>query len=242
MQTKELVQYIKKQEKALSAVRAAQKENKQARDENVAKYREGSRFVAGDIFSELVKETKRLDTIYKDLREKEAVYGLRIRLAVNSVVALVCNDIRDEIKEGGRLCGVSSHYKKFAAVVAEKVQEAGLDGLNAYLDLSFYNSVDLKWNYRNLRDNSSWLCNKGLNGIAELPELVDGNRAYKVYEAAEINKVVADYIRDEKACYKLVAALEKKGKEISGKYSYVKRTGIGQTDVLIYGRDYGERA
>ena len=238
MQTKELVRYIKKQEKALSAVKAAQKENKQARDENVAKYREGSRFVAGDIFSELVKETKRLDAIYKDLREKEAVLGLRIRLAVNSVVALVCNDIRDEIKEGGRLCGVSSHYKKFAAVVAEKVQEADLDGLSAYLDLSFYNSVDLKWNYRNLRDNSSWLCNKGLNGIAELPE----NPTHPVdYLPENINKVVAEYIREEKACYKLVSALEKKAKEISGKFTYCERTGIGQTDILIYGREYGER-
>lgn len=238
MQTKELVRYIKKQEKALSAVKAAQKENKQARDENVAKYREGSRFVAGDIFSELVKETKRLDAIYKDLREKEAVYGLRIRLAVNSVVALVCNDIRDEIKEGGRLCGVSSHYKKFAAVVAEKVQEAGLDGLRAWLDLSYSCTVYLEWEYRGIRKQSDYICNKGLNGIAELPE----NPTYPVvYLPENINKVVADYIRDEKACYKLVAALEKKGKEISGKYSYVKRTGIGQTDILIYGREYGER-
>ena len=239
MQTKELVQYIKKQEKALSAVKAAQVENKQARNENVAKYREGSRFVAGDIFSELVKETKRLDAIYKDLREKEAVLGLRIRLAVNSVVALVCNDIRDEIKEGGKLCGVSSHYKKFAAVVSEKVQEAGLDGLGAYLDLSFYNSVDLKWGYRNLRDNSTWLCNKGLNGIAELPE----NPTYPVvYLPENINKVVAEYIREEKACYKLVSALEKKAQMISGKFAYCERTGIGQTDILIYGREYGERA
>ena len=41
MQTKELVRYIKKQEKALGAVKAAQVENKQARNENVAKYREG---------------------------------------------------------------------------------------------------------------------------------------------------------------------------------------------------------
>lgn len=238
MQTKELVQYIKKQEKALGAVKAAQVENKQARDENVAKYREGSRFVAGDIFSELVKETKRLDAIYKDLREKEAVLGLRIRLAVNSVVALVCNDIRDEIKEGGRLCGVSSHYKKFAAVVAEKVAEAGLDGLRAWLDLSYSYSVYLNWEYRGIKDQSDYLCVKGLNAIAELPE---NPTAPVVYLPENINKVVADYIRDEKTCYKLVAALEKKGKEISGKYSYVKRTGIGQTDVLIYGREYGER-
>lgn len=238
MQTKELVQYIKKQEKALSAVKAAQVENKQARNENVAKYREGSRFVAGDIFSELVKETKRLDAIYKDLREKEAVLGLRIRLAVNSVVALVCNDIRDEIKEGGRLCGVSSHYKKFAAVVSEKVQEAGLDGLCAYLDLSFCYSVDLKWDYRNLRGNSTWLCNKGLNGIAELPE---NPTAPVVYLPENINKVVAEFIREEKACYKLVSALEKKAQMISGKFTYCERTGIGQTDILIYGREYGER-
>lgn len=239
MQTKELVQYIKKQEKALGAVKAAQKENKQARDENVAKYREGSRFVAGDIFSELVKETKRLDAIYKDLREKEAVLGLRIRLAVNSVVALVCNDIRDEIKEGGRLCGVSSHYKKFAAVVAEKVAEAGLDGLRAWLDLSYSHSVYLNWDYRGIKNQSDYICVKGLNAIAELPE---NPTAPVVYLPENINKVVAEYIREEKACYKLVSALEKKAKEISGRFAYCKRTGIGQTDVLIYGSKYGERS
>lgn len=239
MQTKELVQYIEKQEKALNGVKAAQKENKTAIDANVAKYRQGSKFVDGDIFSELVKETKRLDAIYKDLREKEAVLGLRIRLAVNSVVALICNDIRDEIKEGGRLCGVSSHYKKFAAVVAEKVQEAGLDGLRAWLDLSYSYSVYLNWEYRGIRNQSDYICVKGLNAIAELPE---NPTAPVVYLPENINKVVAEYIREEKACYKLVAALEKKAKEISGKFAYCKRTGIGQTDILIYGRDYGERA
>ena len=239
MQTKELVQYIEKQEKALNGVKAAQKENKTAIDANVAKYKQGSKFVDGDTLSVLIQESKRLSDVSKRLREKEAIYDLRIRLAVNSVVALVCESICDEIKEGGRLYGVCSHYKKFAAVVAEKVQESGLNGLSAYLDLSFSYSLSLNWDYKNLRNNSTWLCKKGLNGIAELSE---DSRPLKVYQAAEINKVVAEYIRDEKACYKLVSALEKKAKEISDKYSYEKRTGIGQTDTLIYGSYYGERA
>lgn len=241
MQTKELVQYIKKQEKALGAVKAAQKENKQARDENVAKYPEKLSVAAFE--SEEVKavfaETKRLDAIYKDLREKEAVLGLRIRLAVNSVVALVCNDIRDEIKEGGKLCGVSSHYKKFAAVVANKVAEAGLEGLRAWLDLSYSYSVYLNWEYPGIRKQSDYICNKGLNGIPGLPE---NPTAPVVYLPENINKVVAEYIREEKACYKLVSTLEKKAQMISARFAYCKRTGIGQTDVLIYGQKYGERA
>jgi hypothetical protein len=72
--------------------------------------------------------------------------------------------------------------------------------------------------------------------------LSEDSRPLKVYQASEINKVVAEYIRDEKACYKLVSALEKKAKEISGKFAYCERTGIGQTDILIYGSRYGERA
>lgn len=240
MQTKELVQYIKKQEKALARIHVAQKENKTARDANVAKYPEK---LTVDAFErEEVKavfaETKRLDAVYKDMREKEAVLNLRIRLAVHSVVALVCESIRDEIKEGGRLCGVSSHYKKFSAVVAEKVQEAGLDGLRAWLDLSYSCTVYLNWEYKGIRKQSDYICVKGLNAIAELPK---NPTAPVVYLPENINKVVAEYIREEKACYKLVSDLEKKAQMISGKFAYCKRTGIGQMDVLIYGKKYGER-
>lgn len=239
MQTKELVRYIEKQEKALSAVKAAQKENKQARDENTAKYPEKLSMAACTDLGAVIAETKRLDAVYKGLREKESVLNLRIRLAVKSIVALVCESIRDEIKEGGRLCGVSSHYKKFAAVVVEKVAEAGLDGLRAWLDLSYSHSVYLNWEYRGIRNQSDYLCVKGLNAIAEMPE---NPTAPVVYLPENINKVVAEYIREEKACYKLVSALEKKAQMISHKFAYCERTGIGQTDSLIYGRDYGERA
>ena len=79
---------------------------------------------------------------------------------------------------------------------------------------------------------------KGLNAIAKLPE----NPANPVvYLPENINKVVAEYIREEKACYKLVSDLEKKAQMISDRFAYCKRTGIGQTDVLIYGMKYGER-
>ena len=235
----DLVKYIRKQEKALDRIHAAQKENKAARDANVARYPEKLPVTASE--REEVKavfaEAKRLDAICKDLRGKEAVYGLRIRLAVNSVVALVCNDIRDEIKEGGRLCGVSSHYKKFAAVVDEKVKAAGLDGLRARLDLSHYATVFLCWEYRTIR-RYEYLCDEGLNAVAGLP----GHPVNRtVYLLENINKVVAEYIREEKACYKLVSALEKKAQMISHKFAYCERTGIGQTDILIYGRNYGER-
>ena len=240
MQTKELVRYIEKQKKALGRIHAAQKENKKAHDENVAKYPEKLSKAAfeSEEVKAVIAETKRLDAAYKDMREKEAVLDLRIKLTVNSVVALVCESIRDEIKEGGRLCGVSSHYKKFAAVVAEKVAEAKLDGLRAWLDLSYPYSVYLNWEYRGIRKQSDYICDKGLNAIAELPENPTNP---VVYLPENINKVVSEYIREEKACYKLVSDLEKKAKEISGKFAYCTRTGIGQTDVLIYGKKYGER-
>ena len=237
----DFIQYIKKQEKALARVKADQKENKQARDENVAKY--PGRLHKVDLESEamrkLIQETKRLDVEYKKLQEKATILDLRIRLAVCSVVALICESIRDEIKEGGRLCGVSSHYKKFAAVVEEKIQASGLEGLSAYLDLSYAYTLYLKWDYKAIRDESNWVSNKGVNGVAELN---DNMKFTKPYEAGEIDKVVADYIREEKACYKLVDALEKKAKEISKKFHFVKRTGIGQHESLIYGADYGKRA
>ena len=240
MQTKELVRYIEKQEKALSRIHAAQKDNKKAHDENTAKYPEKLSKAAfeSEEVKAVIAETKRLDIIYKDLREKEAVLDLRIRLAVHSVVALVCESIRDEMKEGGKLCGVSSHYKKFAAVVAEKVAEAGLDGLRAWLDLSYSSTVYLNWEYHGIKRQSDYICRKGINGIAELPENPTNP---VVYLPENINKVVAEYIREEKACYSLVSALEKKAQMISGRFAYCKRTGIGQTDVLIYGQKYGER-
>ena len=238
MQTKELVQYIRKQEKALGVVKAAQKENKTARDENTAKYPEKLSMAVFKDMGAVIAETKRLDAVYKGLRDKETVLDLRIRLAVHSVVALVCESIRDEIKEGGRLCGVSSHYKKFAAVVAEKVAEAGLDGLRAWLDLSYSSTVYLNWEYQGIKKQSDYICAKGLNAIAKLPENPTNP---VVYLPENINKVVAEYIREEKACYKLVSDLEKKAQMISARFAYCKRTGIGQIDVLIYGQKYGER-
>lgn len=232
----DLVKYIRKQEKALDRIREAQKENKTARDENITKYPE--KFERSERMHALVSETKRLDAEYSKLHEKELVYGTRIRLAVCSVVALVCNDIRDEIKEGGRLCGVSSHYKKFAAVVDEKVKAAGLDGLRARLDLSHYATVFLCWEYRTIR-RYEYLCDEGLNAVAGLP----GHPVNRtIYLPENINKVVAEYIREEKACYRLVSALEKKAQMISDRFAYCERTGIGYMDTLNYGKEYGERA
>ena len=124
-------------------------------------------------------------------------------------------------------------------MVAEKAEEAGLNGMQAWLDLSYSYSVYLNWEYSGIRNQSDYICVKGMNGIAEMPE---NPPAPVVYLPENINKVVAEYIREEKACYKLVSALEKKAKEISGKFAYCTRTGIGQTDVLIYGKKYGERS
>lgn len=232
----ELVKYINRQKKSLERIKALQKENKTLREANVAQYPE--KFERSERMHALVQETKRLDAEYSKLHEKELVYGLRIRLAVCSIVALICASIREEVKEGGKLYGVSSHYKKFAAVVEEKVREAGLDGLRTWLDLSFSRSLFLNWEYGSIRRECCYLGIKGINAVVELPENpVD----QVVYPAGDIDKVVAGYLREEKACYRMVSALEKKAHEISRTFTYCVKTGIGQTDVLIYGRTYGER-
>ena len=227
----DLVKYIRKQEKALAVVCGKRREIEDATAEAVERYR-NSHNVNEYVEWHTTHETKTGET-YKSLGDKVKILTLKRNIAVRCIATMICEAIRDELKEGGKLFEVPTHYKKFTTIVDEKIAEAGLDGLRAYLYKSF-STVYLSWRYSDVKDEDFVATKKDGYGYCELKV----SYHQRIYRADEIDKVVSDYLREEKACYRMAAELEKRAQAIKGRYDHVEPTGIGKTGNLIYGRKY----